>query len=83
MASRVKPGTRLVKRSEAMSRLGCGRTKFWEQWHPVFTDPRPPERRTKRYERHVYEDELDIAIEKSAKGSSAVLLYRRLMGRAK
>jgi hypothetical protein len=76
-----KVKTRLVKIREACGALAICRDTFWVKWHAVFTDPRPKEDRRHGCERKVYEDELSIAVEESAKGKAAVLNYRSLMKR--
>lgn len=81
MTRNPKVKTRLVKIAEACDALAICRNTFWQHWHPVFTDPRPVEDRRPGCERKVYEDELSIAVEESAKGKAAVLNYRALMNR--
>ena len=77
-----KAKLKLVSRRDACERLGCQRNAFWRNWHPVFTETRPPEKR-KRCDRKVYSDELDVAVENAAHGAAAVLNHRRRMGRLK
>ncbi len=77
--------TKLVRRRDAESALGIGKTAFWQHWSAVFTDPRAPEDRRPRVERAVYMDELDTAIaaggRMSGRAKSAVLAFRKVMGR--
>lgn len=72
---------RLVHIADACADLACSRKTFWRRWHAVFTDPRPTRDRRKGIERKVYADELNVAIEESAKGPTAVLAFRKLMNR--
>lgn len=73
--------TRLVSLRECLTALGISRDTFERKWHSVFSDPRPPADRRKGCERKVYEDELSIAVEQSARCPAALLNYRRLMKR--
>ena len=77
MARAPTTRTKRVSRAEACERLGIGSVTFWQRWHPVFTELRPPDQR-KRFSRQVLEDELDIAV---VSGAAAVLNFRRLMKR--
>jgi len=84
-----------VSRSKACERLGISDSTFWRRWHSIFTETRQEEDQVEGRElkqkrklfagvdRGVYEDELDLAVEKGGKHAArlAVLNYRGLMGR--
>ncbi|QJW93110.1 hypothetical protein [Frigoriglobus tundricola] len=71
---------RLVSREEACQRLGCSKNTFFRKWHRVFTETREIGKR-ERFERKVYSDELDCAIENASKAAAAVANLRRKMKR--
>lgn len=73
-----KLATKLVKLTTVCESLAISRPTFWRRWHATFTDPRPAGG-SPGVERKVFEDELAVAVEK---GATAVLNYRRLVGRA-
>jgi len=79
MSRAPKLATKLIRARDARDALAIGHDTFWRVWHAVFTDPRPLADRRPGVERKVFEDELAVAVEK---GATAVLNYRRLVGRA-
>lgn len=80
----TKAPVALVRRREACRRLGgiSSRT-FSRRWARVFSNPNPGGDRGRGYERQVYADELELAVERGngPLAAAAVLALRQQKGR--